>query len=316
MRSLSSRAWTVLLLAALPPFALAHDDPDRQLQDISRQIETHPGDATLFLRRAELQRFRRDWSAGVADLQSARRLDADLAAVDLALAGLLHDADNPQAALPAVDAFLAARPDHSAAHLLRARILLKLGSRREAIREFTRGIDLERTADGVAPALQPDDYLDRARAVAAEGDTSFDEAIRGLDEGLLALGQPITLQLLAIELEEQRAHWDAALARLAALEARANRKETWIARRGDLLVRAGRPGEAARAYAAALAAIDALPDRLRSHRTVTELSASLRTRMAGLSSPATGQGTTNPSANFEISACTTSAALPSQRRLP
>lgn len=271
----------VLTLLVLPgPPAGAHDDPDHQLSELSARLEQEPDSAALHLERAELHRFRRDWAAGLADLQAASRLDPSMAAVDLALARLMLDAGNLPAALDAADRFLARSPRHLGGLLLKARILHHSGRRADAASAYTFAIDLQRERRGDGGAIQPDDYLDRARDLFEEG--RHDEALQGLDEGLAALGQPVTLQLLAIELEEKRGNTDAALVRLAALESRANRKETWMARRGDVLARAGRREESARAYRDALAAIAALPPRLRSSSATTELEASLRARLGAV----------------------------------
>jgi predicted RNA polymerase sigma factor len=50
--------------------------------------------------------------------------------------------------------------------------------------------------------------------------------------------------------------FEAALARVDRLGAGAARPETWMLRRGDILRQAGRRGEAAEAYRAALAGMD------------------------------------------------------------
>ena len=241
------------LLVAAGPSARAHDDPDHQLAELSARLAREPDSAALHLERAELHRFRRDWAGALADLQDASRLDPSMAAVDLALARLLLEAGNLPEARDAADRFVARSPDNVLGHLVRARMLLRSGEGPAAAAAFTRAIELDREHRGGGSGIQPDDYLDRARALADAGRS--EEALRGLDEGLAALGRPITLQLLAIELDEKSGNLDAALARIAAIEARANRKETWMARRGDLLLRAGRPQEADRAYRDALAAI-------------------------------------------------------------
>ena len=72
----------------------------------------------------------------------------------------------------------------------------------------------------------------------------MEPAIQGLDQGAAEFHGAITLQLLAVELEVERRNWDSALARLAEIEANSTRKESWLARRGDVLVKADRPQEA------------------------------------------------------------------------
>lgn len=263
---------------AIASSACAHGDPVDQIEELTRQIASEP-DAALYMHRADLHRTRRQWAEAIADLQAASRLDPKLTAVDLLAAKVLFEADNPHASLAAVDRFLDHHGDHAAARLIRARSLAKIGRHEEAAGEFTRGIDLARAA-GVAP--QPADYLDRARELASTGETRIEEAIRGLDEGAAVLGGAITLQLRAIELETERASWTSALARLAAVEAAAQRKEQWIARRADVLVRAGRSAEAIEAFEEALAAIDALPARLRGTEATRNLAATMLSRLAAL----------------------------------
>ncbi|MFN2378239.1 MAG: tetratricopeptide repeat protein [Candidatus Binatia bacterium] len=267
--------------------ALAHEDPDLQVDEVTRSLALRPDDAALRLRRADLHRLRGDWSAAVADLQEARRLDPELALVDFTLAQVLFGADNPNPALDAVDRFLVRRPEHGAAHLLKARILARLGSSAQAVEEFSRGIALSK---GQGKGGQPDDYLERARLQACSGNSrdGISAAIRGLDVGAAELGGAVTLQLRAVELEIRREHWDEALARLAVLEAKAHRKEQWMARRAEVLALAGRRDEARQAATAALAAIDALPAHQRDSRTTAALASGLRRQLSDDTSSTAG----------------------------
>jgi predicted Zn-dependent protease len=98
-----------------------------------------------------------------------------------------------------------------------------------------------------------------------------DLALDGLDEGLERLGQPVTLQLYAIELELRQDRYDQALARLDRIAARSPRKESWLIRRGEILELAGWPADAKQAYIDALAAIDSLPATRRWNRAVQRL---------------------------------------------
>ncbi|MBA2646756.1 MAG: tetratricopeptide repeat protein, partial [Pyrinomonadaceae bacterium] len=86
----------------------------------------------------------------------------------------------------------------------------------------------------------------------------------------------ITLQLAALDLELAQKRYDRALTRLERIAAQSPRKETWLARRGEILEQAGRKTEAHAAYAAALAAIETLPPHRRRVKAVTELETRLR----------------------------------------
>jgi len=287
MRSLYAAAIAVALLLCVVPLAQGHEDPGEQIAALSAQIAQHPDDAALYMRRADLRRIRREWPEALADLQAVNGLDPVPATADLLAARVLLEADNPHAALAAIDRFVARDGSSAAGHLLRARILVHLGSSADAAAEFTRGIDLARAAGTRA---QPDDYLDRARALSSGGAMSFDEAIRGLDEGTNDLGAAIALQLYAIDLEVERHHWDAALARLAALQARATRKESWIERRADILLLAGRRPEARQCYLEAQAAVQKLPERLRTTRAITDMAQRIQFRLSSLDASAGTHG--------------------------
>jgi tetratricopeptide (TPR) repeat protein len=269
------------LFLAIPSPSVAHDDPENELVQLSERIASDPGSAALHLERAELNRARRDWAASLADLHAASRLDPSMAAVDLALARLMLDSGNLPAARDAADRFVDRSPGSVSGHLVRARVLLRSGAKLDAAASFSRAIDLDRSRrGGDASGIQPDDYLDRARALDDSGRT--DEAVDGLDEGLVLLGDPVTLQLLAIELDEKRGDIDGALARVARMEASARRKEVWMARRGDLLATAGRTDDAARAYRETIVTISALPARARDNAATAELEASVRGKLSAL----------------------------------
>jgi predicted Zn-dependent protease len=244
---------------------LGHPDLDRQISDITSRIEADPGNADLFLQRGELHRIHQDWEAAEADFESARRLRRDLAVVDYLMGRLHLDAGRPKQAKRALDRFLAREPDHAAAHVARARALARLDQPLAAARDLTVAIDLHGGEDRPDPSY----YLERAQALAGAG--RIDEAIGGLDAGLARLGEPVTLQLAAIDLELARGRHDAALARLDRLGAGAARQETWLVRRGAILEGAGRLDEAGAAYADALAAIDRLPPSRQGSRAMARL---------------------------------------------
>jgi tetratricopeptide (TPR) repeat protein len=244
---------------------VAHPDIDRQIADVTVRIEADPDDADLYLQRGELHRVHQDWAAAEADFATAKRLRRDLAIVDYVMGRLHLEAGRPKEAKRALDRFLAREPDHAAAHVARARALVQLQQPAAAARDFTTAIDLHGPEDRPDPAY----YLERADVLARMG--RIDEALRGLDEGLARLGQPVTLALAAIDLELAHGRHDAALARLDRLAAGAARQETWLVRRGEILEGAGRLEEAGTAYADALAAIDRLPASRRESRAMARL---------------------------------------------
>ena len=272
---------SLLLAPLLATPVRSHEEIEVQVAEITRRLSGEPENATLLLRRGELHRLHRDWSAALADYGRAIELDPDLRIVHLSTGRLFLDADLPGPALAALDRFIAAVPGHGEAHILRARAFLRFDRKLDAAAELTRGIDLEWSRPG-SRRPRPDDYMDRARALASVGGEHVDAALRGLDDGARKLGGAISLQLLALDIEVSHRRWDAALERLSAIEALSPRKEKWLARRGEVLLEAGRPREAREALESALEAIAALPDHCRGTRAMSELGARIREVLAAI----------------------------------
>ena len=105
----------------------------------------------------------------------------------------------------------------------------------------------------------------------AAGPDHRNEAIRGLDEGLATLGDAITLQLYALELEIDDARHDAALARLDTIAKGSVRQEPWLLRKAEVLEAAGRGNAALDLYREALNSIETLPASRRTNRAVRRI---------------------------------------------
>lgn len=260
------------LLVSRP--AAGHGDISHQIAALTRRIAREPANAGLHLARGELFRALEDHDAALRDYASAARLDPGMAAVDLCRGRLLLEAGRPEEARRFLERFLRRMPDHVEGRVTLARALVRLGHVRLAAESFTRAI-------AKAPRPRPEYFLERARALAAEGDEHLESALRGLDEGIVALGPLLVLQLPAIEIELSRNRIDAALARLDTILLQAERKERWLTRRGEILERVGRCEEAREAYASALAALESLPPSRRGARAMRELEARLRAAIPG-----------------------------------
>jgi tetratricopeptide (TPR) repeat protein len=259
----------VLGLGARP--SLAHGDLHRRIQEVSRLIEAKAGQpaeqersARLLLKRAELNGLHGDLSAARRDLQAARRLDAKLDLVDLVLGRLLLAAHQPRGARAALARFLERRPHHAEALTLQAEALVALG-------QPARAVELLDLALARMAQPEPDHYLARANLLVRLGPRHRDRALEGLDQGIARLGPLVSLDTRAIELEVEMGRFDRALERVARQVAATSRQDPWLARRAEILERAGRTDEARAARQQALAAIDALPPQQRFRRDTTEL---------------------------------------------
>jgi tetratricopeptide (TPR) repeat protein len=255
----------VLGAAALP----AHPEIEAGLARLNAEIAARPDAAALYLQRGELYAKHEDWVHAEANYLRAAELEPRLPRLAQARGALELAAGRPAAARALLDAALELDPRDAAALVLRSRAPRAQGAEAAALADLGAALAL-------LPEPPPELFLERAALLPAAA------AIASLDEGIARLGPVVTLHLRALALEESLGRTDDAAARLARLAADSERKESWLRRRGDLLARAGRDREARAAYAAALEAIAALPDWLRTSPGTARLAAEL----APLAAPA------------------------------
>jgi tetratricopeptide (TPR) repeat protein len=247
----------------------AHQPISLRLEQLNLEITGRPNDANLYIQRGELYRLNREWALSEADFLRAINLTPGNPDLQFHLGRLWFEAGDPERARPALDRFVAARPDHVEGLVIRGRILGALGERLAAVADY----------DQVIARLdppEPEHYLQRARWLIAEGDAHVDAALRGIDEAIARLGPLVALITFAIDVETGRGRYDAALARFASLPAPLVKRPNWLAQRGDVLSMAGRDREASTAYADALAAIERLSAKRRTVKATVALEARLR----------------------------------------
>ena len=266
---------------ALPLGAVAvHDGPHERIDELSHRLQHSPHDIAALLERAELLRRRGDYRSAHADVRCARLL-APIGRPDISIADgrLLAAMGCHEQARLRLGACLE-EPGVSAAMRLdalreRASVHASLGEWSAAAADWTHVIELE-----ARPQAQS--YLERFRSQLELGAGAADLALRGLDEGLVALGPAPALQLAAIELEASAGRFDAALERLETLASSGGRHARWLTTRGDLQRRAGRSPAARQDYLAALRSIAQLEAGRRRTRANLELAQRLRERLTEL----------------------------------
>lgn len=280
-------AGTCLCLVALAVGAAgavhAHPGIDEQIRALDSQIAEEPGDARLYLRRGELHRIHRDFDAAEADYRRSLELAPDLRVAELCLGRLRLEEGRPAEARVILDSYLEARPHDADALATRARTLVALNEPLAAARDFGAAID-----SAGSDAARPEYFLEQARAFEAAGPEHHADALAALDEGLVQLGEAVTLQLYAIDIELGRGNADAALQRLDRLASRSVRQEPWLVRKASILEAAGRVDEAREAYRQTLAAIQTLPATRRTNAAVARLEDEAREGMNRLEAARTG----------------------------
>jgi tetratricopeptide (TPR) repeat protein len=248
----------------VPQRADAHAELILQIEMVTKEIQQDPQNAELYVRRGHLRREHLEYEAAYADFERANELAPDPANIDFYRGRLFFDWGWPLSARACLDRLIARNPKHAQGFTWRARALTKLNQPLAAARDYDQAIAL-------SPEVGPDLFVERAQMLMAVGPEQFAAALKGLDDGIKQLGPLVTLQLFAIDAELKQGNYDGALARIDSVAARSPRKETWLARRGEILRQAGRPAEAKRAYADALAALQTLPPTRRNVPAMQEL---------------------------------------------
>lgn len=253
--------------------ARAHGPDHEVIVALTAELARNPGDAELLLHRGERYRSHGDLASARIDFQAALSNNPACHPARLRLALVARDQDRLPEALQLLDETLATQSTNLLARVARADVLIRSGRPGEAIPEYDRIL-----AGSAQP--RPDLYLSRSRTILAHDTNAWAVALAGIEEGIRRLGPVPSLQLHALELEERGGRVDAALARIDTIMEGMERRERWLARRGDVLLAAGRPREARTEYQRALAALARLPERLRRTIASEELRRELDAKLA------------------------------------
>lgn len=257
----------LLSLALLAPrHAWAHPELDALQDAVDERLTASPDDPALLMRQGHLREEARDWDGALVSFAHALAHGADADGVAAARARVFLAAGFPRTAKLEYDTLLAKRPDAFDLLFERGRAQLALGNVAAADADFSRAIAGLR-------APRPEHVIVHAQGWLAAGDKNA--ALRALDAGMARVGPLPSLQLTAVDLDVELQRYDGALARLDGLLKQTPGNEAWIARRAEVLQRAGRTEEARAEYARALRQIEARPPQRRSQAT-NELADRLR----------------------------------------
>lgn len=267
----SCYATVLLLLCLITSIAFPHDELSEQVQAISLKIRKNPQRADLYFQRGEFYRADKHWKEAEQDYLQAKKLAPTMAVADLGLGLLYLSIDNLNESKNALDRFLHLHPENAEARVARGHVFQKLKQPDAAIEDY-----------GKALSLRPDPeiYIERAKLLAQQN--QLEDALVGLNEGIERLGPVVTLELYAIDLELQLKHYEAALHRIDRISEQSDRKETWLARKGEILLQASRTEEAQKSYLLALEAIEHLPQSRKNNRYTRDLEAKIRLALENL----------------------------------
>ncbi|MGH7894109.1 MAG: tetratricopeptide repeat protein [Candidatus Binatia bacterium] len=248
--ALAGAAFFAWLGGDLSTTALAHLGMDELEREIGEEVARSPGDPAGHLNAARVHEQKREWDAALVELEVASERGADPDVVDTIRGRIFVAAGLPGRGKIEFDRVLVRRPDASGVLLERGRAWAKLGNADEAAADMRRAI-------ASLPRPTPEQVIELRDVLLAAG--RREDAVRALDAGMARVGRVASLQLAAVDLEVELHRYDDALRRIDELLAASPHDPSWVARRGEILQRAGRTAQSRAEYARALALIDARP---------------------------------------------------------
>lgn len=269
----------LVLIMVWAPAAWAHPELAAVQGAVDEALVANPDDAKLLMRQGRLREEARDWDGALVSFAHALGHGADADVVAAARAHVFLAAGFPRMAKLEYDALLAKRPDAYDLLFERGRAQLAIGQLEAADADWTRAI-----AHLAQP--RPEHVIAHTQAWRAAGKPA--EALRALEAGMARTGPLPALQLTAIDLDLEQQRFDSALARLDTLLKQTPTNEAWIAKRADILQRAGRTDEARAERARALQQIEARPQQRRSQAT-KDLAERLRSQLGSASEQKQGE---------------------------
>jgi tetratricopeptide (TPR) repeat protein len=265
-------AASVALLAVCAGVASGHGELHERLEANGREIAAAPEDAQLRLQRANLLREHEDWSEALSECERAGALDRTLE-VDRLRAQILVEARRPAEAVAVLDGILQRHPQDTGCQVWRARAYLLRGQPSAAAADFRAALE---------SSAQPSPDLIQEAALAVAAADGEPAAVVVLDAGMAKLGPVPALVLRAIDGELASGNFDAALGRIAAMQASAPRPEPWMAKRAAVLAMAGKTVDSQAAWTALASHLNALPDAERGSHAMSQIREQAENALASL----------------------------------
>ena len=240
----------LLLLIGAVTGAHAHGDIELQIEMMDQEIEANISKGSLYLKRAELQRRHLSWELAVADYSRAEKHGISAQELNFFRGRMYLEAEQYESAISYLDASLKAQPNHVPALIERAKIPIRPIS--NSIQDLDKAIDL-------SSAPTPDLFLNRAKLVLAADPEQFQDAISGLQEGIIQIGPVVSLIEFAVDQCALRLQWELAMQIIEYLPPILKQSPKWLLKKGLIHWELRNYKVATDLYSAALAKIEELP---------------------------------------------------------
>ncbi len=237
--------------ALISPDVCAHGDYHSVVRELLSAVEDSPDDPELRFRLATAHVRHGEWLDGLVELERTDRLAPGHYPTDYFRGMALATGKKWELARFALDDFLAGEPNHAEALSERGRVLLELRETEAAIGDI-------RAALRLSAGLGYDFYKVAAEALLRHREAN--EAVDVVKLGIQRLGPNPDLLTCGIDCATAADQFDLALHYVDHLQQMWPLPEPWMARRAQLLTRAGRSEDARAAWVRLREHVLALPN--------------------------------------------------------
>ncbi len=275
-RSLSSSTRVTMVFFCMASCLLGHGAYHDVVHEITLKLAQTPDDAALRFKLACAHQEHGEWTSSLAELERVERLAAGKFETGFVKGQSLATGGHWLSAKATLDEFLRSHVDHAGALAQRARVLMKLEQKAEALADFQKALV---KADNPAAEL----FLETSSALVKSGE--LEQAVLVLRRGIERLGFEPALLVPSLDLELAARHFDEALVRAKAMQKTAPRPEPWMLRRAEILQQAGRADDAKAAWRSLRNHLLALPNLERGTPLLAQIFTDTQ-RALGLAAPA------------------------------
>ena len=253
----------------LPLLVHAHGDAHDRLKTLDQQIQQHPGNADLHLKRGRIYLEENHLAEARSDLEKVLALDPSKLGAHYFLAEVLFNSEHHDLAEKHAQQFVQANERNNFGAQSRGYWLI--GQTRMARHQVEAAIQAYKMAIAAKPDLTPDQYTLFVEACLAARGSHLDEALRLLDARLANPGSPDWIQDMAIDVELKAGRTDAAFARLDAMIASKKRLPFLYAQKASLQFDVGHFSEAEKSLHLARSAFSTLSEKRQRSKVFVEL---------------------------------------------
>lgn len=243
-------AATAFLGFSIAPASHGHGAYHEVVSSIQAALKTSPDDAALRYKLAEAHAGHEEWPECLEEITKVERLAPGVHPTGYLRGFALHHSGQNDQAKEVLDLFLSTHPEHAQALATRGRVFTKLDRPADAAADLQAALKF---------SPSPESELIEDLALAYQKIGKPEEASRTIDEALKSSADPISLLDCALRLETEAGMWDSALRRIDGLQKAAPRPEPWMAKRAELLAKAGRTEDARAAWISLRDHLAALP---------------------------------------------------------